>query len=73
LPGADVTHPAPGLEEPSVAVVVGSLDLHNARYTARVRVQPLRMEIIAVSPPPPPPSFPFPLASAFTPSSAIML
>lgn len=59
-----MTHPAPGMEEPSVAAVVGSLDLHNARFTARVRVQPTRMEIIAVeiclffSPwPPLPPSF----------------
>jgi len=46
--GADVTHPTPGSDMPSLAAVVGSLDKYNARFTARVRLQPSREEIMGV-------------------------
>ena len=45
--GADVTHPAPGSHErPSVAAIVGSVDLEGMRYTADIRVQGSRVEYI---------------------------
>ncbi|ORZ05957.1 Piwi domain-domain-containing protein [Lobosporangium transversale] len=44
--GADVTHPAPGENKPSVVAVVGSMD-HNAfRYAGRLKVQESRVEVI---------------------------
>lgn len=46
--GADVTHPAAGDDKkPSIAAVVGSMDAHPSRYSASVRVQSHRQEIIA--------------------------
>lgn len=45
--GADVTHPPAGdTRKPSIAAVVGSMDAHPSRYSANVRVQPHREEII---------------------------
>ncbi|KAK2165838.1 hypothetical protein LSH36_45g16093 [Paralvinella palmiformis] len=45
--GADVTHPPAGdRAKPSIAAVVGSMDAHPSRYSATVRVQSHRQEII---------------------------
>jgi eukaryotic translation initiation factor 2C len=45
--GADVTHPPAGdTSKPSIAAVVGSMDAHPSRYSATVRVQQHRQEII---------------------------
>lgn len=45
--GADVTHPPAGdRTKPSIAAVVGSMDAHPSRYTATVRTQTHRQEII---------------------------
>uniref|UniRef100_A0A1I7TGW4 Protein argonaute-1 n=2 Tax=Caenorhabditis tropicalis TaxID=1561998 RepID=A0A1I7TGW4_9PELO len=45
--GADITHPPAGdSRKPSVAAVVGSMDAHPSKYSATVRVQPNRKEII---------------------------
>ncbi|TGZ63182.1 hypothetical protein CRM22_007061 [Opisthorchis felineus] len=45
--GADVTHPPAGDKtKPSIAAVVASMDAHPSRYSATVRVQPHRQEII---------------------------
>uniref|UniRef100_A0A1B0CSD2 Protein argonaute-1 n=1 Tax=Lutzomyia longipalpis TaxID=7200 RepID=A0A1B0CSD2_LUTLO len=45
--GADVTHPPAGdNKKPSIAAVVGSMDGHPSRYSATVRVQEHRQEII---------------------------
>ncbi|GFR77219.1 argonaute-like protein, partial [Elysia marginata] len=45
--GADVTHPPAGdTQKPSIAAVVGSMDAHPSRYSATVRVQEHRQEII---------------------------
>jgi eukaryotic translation initiation factor 2C len=45
--GADVTHPPAGdRSKPSIAAVVGSQDAHPSRYSATVRVQQHRQEII---------------------------
>ena len=45
--GADVTHPPAGdNKKPSIAAVVGSQDAHPSRYSATVRVQTHRCEII---------------------------
>lgn len=45
--GADVTHPPAGDDrKPSIAAVVGSMDAHPSRYSASVRVQQHRQEII---------------------------
>ncbi|XP_041360926.1 protein argonaute-2-like isoform X5 [Gigantopelta aegis] len=45
--GADVTHPPAGdCAKPSIAAVVGSMDAHPSRYSATVRVQQHRQEII---------------------------
>ncbi|XP_015790047.1 protein argonaute-2 isoform X3 [Tetranychus urticae] len=45
--GADVTHPPAGdNKKPSIAAVVGSMDAHPSRYSATVRVQQHRQEII---------------------------
>ncbi|XP_029634731.1 protein argonaute-2-like [Octopus sinensis] len=45
--GADVTHPPAGdASKPSIAAVVGSMDGHPSRYSASVRVQEHRKEII---------------------------
>ncbi|CAE1171979.1 ELF2C [Acanthosepion pharaonis] len=45
--GADVTHPPAGdSSKPSIAAVVGSMDGHPSRYSASVRVQEHRKEII---------------------------
>lgn len=46
--GADVTHPGIGeIGKPSVAAVVGSMDIQLSRYAASIRVQGSRVEIIA--------------------------
>ncbi len=47
--GADVTHPGIGEGEgkPSIAAVVGSMDIKLSRYAASVRTQGSRVEIIA--------------------------
>ncbi|XP_064651862.1 protein argonaute-2-like isoform X2 [Lineus longissimus] len=45
--GADVTHPPAGdASKPSIAAVVGSMDAHPSRYSATVRIQQHRQEII---------------------------
>ncbi|KAK6167315.1 hypothetical protein SNE40_021377 [Patella caerulea] len=45
--GADVTHPPAGdCLKPSIAAVVGSMDAHPSRYSATVRVQQHRQEVI---------------------------
>ncbi|KAJ7168225.1 argonaute-like protein [Mycena crocata] len=44
--GADVAHPGPGANRPSVASLVWSHDQHGAAYCAVTRVQPPRLEII---------------------------
>lgn len=45
--GADVTHPGIGeIDKPSIAAVVGSMDIKLSRYAASVRVQGSRVEII---------------------------
>ena len=45
--GADVSHPSPGdTTSPSIAAVVASMDSHPNRYSAEVRVQEHRKEII---------------------------
>ncbi|XP_012942742.1 protein argonaute-1 [Aplysia californica] len=45
--GADVTHPPAGdTLKPSIAAVVGSMDAHPSRYSATVRIQEHRQEII---------------------------
>lgn len=50
--GADVTHPPAGdNKKPSIAAVVGSMDGHPSRYSATVRVQQHRQEIIQGSSP----------------------
>lgn len=38
--GADVTHPGPGIQRPSVAGIVSSVDMHACQYTATCSVQP---------------------------------
>ncbi|GJN91402.1 hypothetical protein Rhopal_004423-T1 [Rhodotorula paludigena] len=45
--GIDVTHPKPGLDGPSVAAVVGSLNKEITRYGTRMATQQGRQEIIA--------------------------
>ena len=46
--GADVTHPSPqDVNSPSIAAVVASMDAHPNLYSAEVRVQERRKEIIA--------------------------
>lgn len=45
--GADVTHPGIGeSDKPSIAAVVGSMDIKMSRYAASVRVQGSRVEIM---------------------------
>lgn len=44
--GADVTHPGPGIQRPSVAGIVSSVDMHACQYTATCSVQPPRTESI---------------------------
>jgi eukaryotic translation initiation factor 2C len=45
--GADVTHPGIGeADKPSIAAVVGSMDIKLSRYATSVRVQGSRVEII---------------------------
>lgn len=45
--GADVTHPPAGdRSKPSIAAVVGSMDAHPSRYSATVRIQQHRQEVI---------------------------
>ncbi|ORZ40713.1 Piwi domain-domain-containing protein [Catenaria anguillulae PL171] len=46
LIGADVTHPAPGTNQASIAAMVGSLDPNCLRYQTVVKMQPLRQEEI---------------------------
>ncbi|CAG8604515.1 4978_t:CDS:10 [Ambispora leptoticha] len=46
--GADVTHPSPGsVGRPSIAAVCGSLDPKTTKYSASIRIQAGRTEIIA--------------------------
>ena len=46
-PGADVTHPRPGVQyRPSFAAVVANIDSHNAKYVARMEVQDPNVEMI---------------------------
>lgn len=45
--GADVTHPAPFSNEPSIAGIVASTDPHGARYISSTRIQSSRQEDIA--------------------------
>ncbi|KAJ7168177.1 Piwi domain-containing protein [Mycena crocata] len=44
--GADVSHPSPGSTLPSVAALVSSHDPYACKYTASVRLQTSRVEII---------------------------
>jgi len=44
--GADVGHPGPGSQNPSIASLVGSFDLQGIQYATAVRVQNSREEII---------------------------
>ncbi|TFK39399.1 argonaute-like protein [Crucibulum laeve] len=44
--GADVSHPGPGSQKPSIASLVFSLDRHATRYAARMSVQHPRLELI---------------------------
>jgi len=44
--GADVSHPGPGANRPSIASLVWSHDQHGASYCATTRIQPPRSEII---------------------------
>lgn len=45
--GADVTHPSPGdVSSPSIAAVVASMDAYPNHYSAEVRIQERRKEII---------------------------
>jgi len=44
--GADVSHPGPGSQMPSVASLVASFDEKACRYAASVRVQSSRVEVI---------------------------
>ena len=44
--GADISHPPPGIQRPSVVGVVSSYDKHGARYAATTEIQEPRVEII---------------------------
>jgi len=44
--GADVSHPPPGIQRPSVVGVVSSYDRDGARYAATTEIQEPRVEII---------------------------
>ncbi|KAF8624328.1 hypothetical protein AX17_007156 [Amanita inopinata Kibby_2008] len=44
--GADVSHPGPGSQQPSVAALVGSVDPWYTRYVAATRVQDPRVEMM---------------------------
>jgi len=44
--GADVTHPAPGSQAPSVAAVVGSLNKSATRFASRILLQEVRKDKI---------------------------
>jgi len=43
--GADVTHPAPGENRPSVVAVVGSMDAQAFKYSGRIKVQDSGVEV----------------------------
>lgn len=45
--GADVSHPSPGVQRPSVAGLVGSVDEEASRYVSTCTAQMPRLEIIA--------------------------
>lgn len=45
-PGADVSHPGPGSYMPSVAALVSSYDPRASQYSATIRVQEARLEVI---------------------------
>lgn len=44
--GLDVSHPAPGSYAPSVAAVVGTMDVQCTIYGTKIKILPSRMEII---------------------------
>ncbi|KAG6832703.1 hypothetical protein H0H92_012275 [Tricholoma furcatifolium] len=44
--GADVSHPAPGSSFPSISSLVASVDSRFSRYTASIRLQARRTEVI---------------------------
>lgn len=44
--GADVSHPGPQSNFPSIASVVASVDRLGTKYTARIEIQKSRVEII---------------------------
>lgn len=45
--GCDISHPGPGVKNrPSIASLVGSLDVNFSRYSAHVRCQEPRQEVI---------------------------
>lgn len=45
--GADVSHAAPGINKPSFASMVGSVDLHGTRYSGICGTNPVRQEMIS--------------------------
>ncbi|KAJ3309017.1 hypothetical protein HDU76_003748, partial [Blyttiomyces sp. JEL0837] len=44
--GIDVTHPGAGENSPSIAAAVGTMDAQCARYSASIRSQPARIEVV---------------------------
>ena len=44
--GADVSHPGPGSQLPSISALVASADMEYLRYVAFVRIQEKRTEMI---------------------------
>lgn len=44
--GADVSHPGPGSQLPSIASVVASFDRNACQYAASISVQSSRVEVI---------------------------
>jgi len=44
--GADVAHPGPGVQRPSISALVSSVDEHGSQYIASSNIQEPRMEMI---------------------------